>query len=74
MDNSDTSAARLWQAESLVTLLGKMNVDKLPPHESRAVGECQAKAVEDWLSAYIDMQKPSPPGQDRKAPCAPLVC
>ena len=55
MDNFD-SAERLWRAENLVALLGKMDVDRLPPHEGRAVGECQARAVEEWLAAYLDLR------------------
>lgn len=45
---------RLWKAESLIALLGKMNLDRLPAHESQAVGECQAKAMDDWIAAYAD--------------------
>ncbi len=53
----EDSVARMWRADSLIALLGKLNVDKLPPHERRAVGECQAKAVDEWLAAYVDLRK-----------------
>lgn len=47
-------AMRMWEADSIIELLAKLDVEKLPTAESRAVGECQAKAVEDWLSAYAE--------------------
>jgi hypothetical protein len=47
-------AARMWEAESIVALLAKMDPDQLPDHEGQAVGACQARAVEDWLAAYIE--------------------
>jgi hypothetical protein len=53
-------AARMWQADSVIALLGKLDVERLPPHESRAVGEVQAKAVDDWLAAYIDLREGQP--------------
>ena len=59
MRQNESIADRLWRAESLVDLLGKMDPDKLPPDEGRAVGECQAKAVEEWLSAYVDLRSPA---------------
>ena len=43
----------MWQADSVIALLGKLDVERLPPHEGRAVGEVQAKAVDEWLAAYI---------------------
>jgi hypothetical protein len=47
---------RMWEADSIITLLSKLDVEKLPTHESRAVSECQAAAMEKWLSAYADEQ------------------
>jgi hypothetical protein len=52
----DTAAERLWRAESLIDLFGKMDPGKLPFEEGRALGECQAQAVEDWLSAYNELR------------------
>ncbi len=57
MGRQDKTDERLWKAESLIALLGKMNLDKLPPHESQAVGECQAKAMDDWIAAYMDLSE-----------------
>ncbi len=51
------TAARMWQADSVIALLGKLDLERLPPHEGRAVGEVQAKAVDDWLAAYIDLRE-----------------
>lgn len=54
---------RLWKAENLIALLGKMNLDRLPAHESRAVGECQAKAMDEWIAAYADLNGASTPAR-----------
>ena len=59
-------AARMWQADSVIALLGKLDVERLPPDEGRAVGEVQAKAVNDWLAAYIDLREGQP--RSRKQP------
>jgi len=56
MGRYDDTDERLWKAESVIALLGKMNLERLPPHESRAVGECQAKAMNDWVAAYMDLR------------------
>ena len=56
MHANDSPADRLWRAESLIDLFGKMDPERLPPEEGRAVGECQAKAVEEWLSAYAELR------------------
>lgn len=57
MASLDESAARMWEADSVVSLLGKMDPEKLPPHERQAVGACQAEAVEKWLAAYIELRE-----------------
>ena len=46
---------RIWEAEGVIAILGKMDPERLPPAESRALGECQARAVESWLAAYLDL-------------------
>ena len=51
------SAARMWQADDIIALLGKLDVERLPPNERRAVGEVQARAVDDWLAAYIAVRE-----------------
>ena len=58
-------AARMWQADNLIALLGKFDVERLPPHEGRAVGEVQAKAVDEWLAAYIDLREGEPGRRER---------
>ncbi len=65
-DCSDT-ATRMWQADSVISLLGKLDLERLPPDEIRAVGEVQAKAVDDWLAAYVDLREGprDPPDQTR---------
>lgn len=50
-------ASRLWEADSVVSLLAKMDPENLPAHERQAVGSCQAKAVENWLAAYIEFRE-----------------
>ena len=57
MSNSDQSAAQMWEADSVVSILAKMDPEKLPPHERQAVGSCQAQAVEKWLAAYIEFRE-----------------
>jgi hypothetical protein len=55
----------MWQADSVIALLGKLDVERLPPHEGRAVGEVQAKAVDEWLAAYIDLREGEPGRRER---------
>ena len=68
MDRPENSAERLWRAESLVDLLGKMDLEKLPPHEGKAVGECQAKAMDEWLAAYVALRDRQPPMKAARTP------
>lgn len=62
------TAQRMWEADSLITLLGKLDADKLPAREGRAVGECQARAVEEWLAAYVDLRVNAAGGKSRAGP------
>jgi hypothetical protein len=55
MSEQEYARRRIWEAEGVIAILGKMDPENLPPGESRAVGECQARAVESWLSAYLDL-------------------
>jgi hypothetical protein len=55
MSEREYARRRIWEAEGVIAILGKMNPESLPPAESRAVGECQARAVESWLAAYLDL-------------------
>lgn len=67
---SDDRIVRMWEADNLIAILAKMDTDRLPPHEGRAVGECQAKAVEEWLEAYAELRLPKP-GDLGEAPPSP---
>jgi hypothetical protein len=64
MPKAADSAERLWQADGLVTLLAKVDPEKLPPQERNAVGECQAQAVDEWLAAYIELRKTDDPNTE----------
>jgi hypothetical protein len=45
---------RLSSADSMITLLGRLNVEPFPPEERMAVARLQVEAIEDWLAAYLD--------------------
>ena len=55
MSEREYARRRIWEAEGVIAILGRMDPESLPPAESRAVGECQARAVESWLAAYLDL-------------------
>jgi hypothetical protein len=57
MAKTEDNLARMWKADSIIALLGKLDVDRLPLHESQAVGICQARAVDEWLAAYADLRR-----------------
>ena len=71
MGNSHETATRMWKADSLISLLGKLDPERMPPHEGRAIGEAQAQAVDDWLAAYIDLREGDPTPAERQTPRAP---
>jgi hypothetical protein len=43
---------RLTAADSIATLLSRLDLARLPEREAVAVREVQKKAIEDWLAAY----------------------
>ena len=45
---------RLSCADSVITLLGRLNVERFPPEERMAVARLQVEAIDDWLAAYLD--------------------
>ena len=45
---------RLSSADSVITLLGRLNVEPFPPEERMAVAQLQVEAIEEWLAAYLD--------------------
>jgi len=56
MTRRENASVRMWQAESVVMLLAKLDIEKLPADEARAVADCHAKAVDDWIAAYADLR------------------
>ena len=50
---------RMTAAESVATLLSRLNVDKFPTEERIAVATVQIAAIDDWLAAYLEMRGPS---------------
>jgi hypothetical protein len=46
------SIDKLRAADSIVTLLARLDVSDLSWEERLAVGACQARAIDDWLEAY----------------------
>ena len=59
MLHTDDHSDRMWKADSVIAILGRLDLDRLPTHEARAVRESQAKAVDDWLSAYVESRGPA---------------
>jgi hypothetical protein len=47
---------RMTAAESVATLLSRLNVDKFPTEERMAVATVQIAAIDDWLAAYLEMR------------------
>ena len=45
---------RMAAAESIVTILGRLNVDKFPAEERMAVASVQIAAIDDWLDSYLE--------------------
>ena len=56
MNKLDDNVTRMWAADSLVHFIGKLDLDRLPPNEGRALAECQGHAMEAWLAAYADLR------------------
>ena len=46
------SIDKLHAADSIVTLLARLDTSAFPWEERVAVGVCQARAIDDWLDAY----------------------
>jgi hypothetical protein len=49
---------RLTAAESVIELLGRLNVEKFPREERMAVALVRTEALDEWLSAFLDMSAP----------------
>ena len=45
---------RLSQADSVITLLGRVNVENFRAEERIAVATAQVEAIDEWLAAYLD--------------------
>jgi hypothetical protein len=44
-------------ADSVITILGSLDVSSFPPEECIAVSVCQAKAVDAWMGAYLQTKE-----------------
>lgn len=44
-------------AESILAVLGSLNIENMPPEERMAVSTVQVETLEEWLAAYL--QPPS---------------
>ena len=49
---------RLTAAESIATLLARLNVEKFPDEERLAVATAQIAAIDEWLAAYVESGGP----------------
>ena len=49
---------RLTAAESVIELLGRLDVEKFPKEERMAVALVKIEALDEWLSAFLDMAAP----------------
>jgi hypothetical protein len=56
MPNVDDCVMRMWAADSLAELIGRIDLDRLPAQEGRALAECQERALDAWLAAYVDLR------------------
>jgi mono/diheme cytochrome c family protein len=45
---------RMTAAESIATILGRVNVEKFPYEERVAAATAQIAAIEEWLDAYLE--------------------
>ena len=52
------SIDRLTAAQSVLELLGRLDVRKFPPEERMDVAIVEIKALDEWLAAYLDIAAP----------------
>lgn len=45
---------RMTHADSVITLLARLDVEHFPPDERMSVATVQVEAIEEWLAAYLD--------------------
>ena len=56
---SDTQPIdRMTAADSVLSLLGQLDLRKLPSEERMAVAIVEIKALDEWLAAYLDVAAP----------------
>lgn len=48
---------RMRAAESVATLLSRVDISAFPLKEQIAVGECQVRAIEEWLDLYAQRRR-----------------
>ena len=51
---------RLSAADSVLSLLGALRAERLPPDERMAVATGQLEAVEEWFAAFVDVESADP--------------
>ena len=55
---------RMTAADSVLSLLGRLDVQKFPNEERMAVALVEIEAIDEWLAAYLDVAVP----RDRRVP------
>ena len=45
---------RLSHADSVIALLGGLDIERFPTDERIAVASLQVEAIEEWLAAYLE--------------------
>jgi hypothetical protein len=62
---SDTQPIdRMTAADSVLSLLGRLDVQKFPNEERMAVALVEIEALDQWFAAYLDVAVPC----DRRVP------
>ena len=49
---------RMSAAESIATILGRLNIEKFPHEERMAVAAAQIAAIDEWLDAFLEKRGP----------------
>jgi hypothetical protein len=50
---------RMTAADSVLALLGRLDVQKFPTDERMAVALVEIEAIDEWFAAYLDVAVPS---------------
>jgi len=59
---------RMSAADSIATILGRLDVERFPLGEQLAVATMQVAAIEEWLAAYLEAKgaETAPVGQTQR--------